>query len=166
MNKNNRFLFTIRSLTGGGSERVVSVLASNMAEDGYDVHIIAYDKNEHDYPISDKVKIHYMPNERRGFKGKIARIGDMRAIIEKIEPDIIIPFVGDFLMINALYPESINTTPKNELLIISWKNSHHYFRREKRSSFNKSSWTVSFRVQPLVQVTCLCGLSLHIFFGN
>ena len=42
MDKTNKFLFTIRSLTGGGAERVVSVLSSKMAEDGYDVSIICY----------------------------------------------------------------------------------------------------------------------------
>lgn len=39
-----RILFTIRSLTGGGAERVVSVLSGLLADSGEDVHIITYKK--------------------------------------------------------------------------------------------------------------------------
>ena len=35
-----KILFTIRSLTGGGAERVVSVLSGLLADVGEDVHII------------------------------------------------------------------------------------------------------------------------------
>ena len=35
-----KILFTIRSLTGGGAERVVSVLSGFLADVGEDVHII------------------------------------------------------------------------------------------------------------------------------
>ena len=34
-----KILFTIRSLTGGGAERVVSVLSGLLADVGEDVHI-------------------------------------------------------------------------------------------------------------------------------
>ena len=50
-----KILFTIRSLTGGGAERVVSVLSGLLADVGEDVHIITYKTSERDYSISEKV---------------------------------------------------------------------------------------------------------------
>lgn len=55
-----KILFTIRSLTGGGAERVVSVLSGLLADVGEDVHIITYKTSERDYSISEKVQIHEM----------------------------------------------------------------------------------------------------------
>lgn len=109
MNKNNKYLFTIRSLTGGGAERVVSVLTSYMANEGYDISIIAYDKSSNDYNINDKVKIYYMPKEPNNIIGKIKRFSDMRILIKKINPDVIIPFVGTVLFVSyiASRPEHI-----------------------------------------------------------
>lgn len=52
-----KILFTIRSLTGGGAERVVSVLSGLLADVGEDVHIITYKTSERDYSISEKVQI-------------------------------------------------------------------------------------------------------------
>lgn len=94
MDKCRKYLFTIRSLTGGGAERVVCVLTSRLAEDGYDVSIITYERSEHDYPISDKVKIYCMPKAQDNLLGKAARVRDMRRLILQIQPDVIIPFVG------------------------------------------------------------------------
>ena len=90
MNKNKKYLFTIRSLTGGGAERVVSILTSHLAEDGYDVSIITYGRTKHDYPISEKVKIYCMPETKNSFLGKAARIRDMRRLILQIHPDVTI----------------------------------------------------------------------------
>ena len=52
-----KILFTIRSLTGGGAERVVSVLSGLLADVGEDVHIITYKTSERDYSISEKVQM-------------------------------------------------------------------------------------------------------------
>ena len=59
-----KILFTIRSLTGGGAERVVSVLSGLLADVGEDVHIITYKTSERDYSISEKVQIHEMPQRK------------------------------------------------------------------------------------------------------
>ena len=88
-----KILFTIRSLTGGGAERVVSVLSGLLADVGEDVHIITYKTSERDYSISEKVQIHEMPQRKDSTITKGMRIFDMRKIIKEIQPDVIIPFV-------------------------------------------------------------------------
>lgn len=50
-------LFVTLSLAGGGAERVVSILSSELAEQGRDVHLILYDRKNNEYPLSSKVKL-------------------------------------------------------------------------------------------------------------
>lgn len=97
-----KILFTIRSLTGGGAERVVSVLSGLLADVGEDVHIITYKTSERDYSISEKVQIHEMPQRKDSTITKGMRIFDMRKIIKEIHPDVIIPFVGTVLYVSWL----------------------------------------------------------------
>ena len=93
----NKYLFVTNSLSCGGAERVVSMLASGMAEKGYDVHLILYKRVKNEYPISDKVKLHLLP--KRNGENKInyytRKLSIMRKMIYEISPDIIIPFLPD-----------------------------------------------------------------------
>ena len=86
-----KILFTIRSLTGGGAERVVSVLSGLLADVGEDVHIITYKTSERDYSISEKVQIHEMPQRKDSTITKGMRIFDMRKIIKEIHQELIYP---------------------------------------------------------------------------
>lgn len=95
-----KILFTIRSLTGGGAERVVSVLSGLLADVGEDVHIITYKTTDRDYSISEKVRIHEMPQRKDSLVTKGMRIFDMRKIIKDIQPDVIVPFVGTVLYVS------------------------------------------------------------------
>ena len=95
-----RILFTIRSLTGGGAERVVSVLSDLLSECGEEVHIVTYKKTDRDYSISAKVKIHEMPQRADSPVTKALRIFDMRRFVRAIQPDVIIPFVGTVLYVS------------------------------------------------------------------
>ena len=104
---NKRILFVIRSLTGGGAERVVSTLSNALVNRNYDIHIILYSKSNTDYYIDDKVKIHYMPNRKNNIYGKILRIFDIKKIINSIKPDVIIPFVGTILYVSYITSKQV-----------------------------------------------------------
>ncbi|MFB5283675.1 glycosyltransferase [Peribacillus sp. Hz7] len=92
-----KYLFVTNSLSSGGAERVVSILASGMAEKGYDVHLILYERVKSEYPISDKVRLHLLPkrNGESKIKYYTQKFLTMRKMIYKISPDIIIPFLPD-----------------------------------------------------------------------
>ena len=98
-----KYLFVTNSLSSGGAERVVSILASGMAEKGYDVNLILYERMKNEYPISDKVKLHLLP--KRNGENKIyyyaRKFSIMRKMIHEIGPDIIIPFLPD--QVNHFY---------------------------------------------------------------
>lgn len=139
MDKSNKYLFTIRSLTGGGAERVVSVLASNMVQDGYDVSIIAYDKTEHDYTIDENVKIYYMPKAKKNIFGKLSRISDMRKLIKQIQPDIIIPFVGTVLYVSYLASFLDNIPLIRTIRNSPWHESDGIIQKKFRNYLNKKA---------------------------
>ena len=52
-----RYIFFIGTLCGGGAERVVSILSSQMAEQGMPVEVLTYYDKPIAYQVSDKVKI-------------------------------------------------------------------------------------------------------------
>jgi len=99
MSKRIKCVFVIRSLTGGGAERVVSVLANKMVMLGIETYIITYAKTNEDYILDCNVKVITMPHRKDSIYTKIKRIPDMRNIMKNINPDIVIPFVGTVLYV-------------------------------------------------------------------
>ena len=91
-----KYMFVIPTLSNGGAERVVSILASGLATRGYDVSVLKYFTEKNEYEISDKVKIF---NLSQGGKEEYSRVGFIkkiiliRRIIKKENPDIVIPFL-------------------------------------------------------------------------
>ena len=91
-----KICFVVPSLSSGGAERVVSVLASELANQGCQVHVIKYFEADNEYPISEKLKVTCLSGgdentyKRIRFKEKIATL---RKLVKNIEPDYIIPFL-------------------------------------------------------------------------
>lgn len=97
--KNRKILFHINSLGKGGAERVLTVLARYFAQDGHEVLIATLWRAENEYEIPDKVKrvnLGDAANSGKGFAGRISlairRFTDLRALIKKENPDIVISF--------------------------------------------------------------------------
>jgi len=80
----------------GGAERVASVLASTLAEEGYEVDLIVYARTQDEYPISDKVNIFLLP-ERKAGQNKISYLVSkfyfLRKLFRDLKPDILVPFL-------------------------------------------------------------------------
>ena len=92
-----RFLFAISHRTGGGAERVLSLLGAALAEQGHDVHLIQKDFSQHDYWVSEGVKIIPFGEQHVSgsvLKRKLHRVKRYREIIHSIKPDVVIPFLG------------------------------------------------------------------------
>ena len=94
--KINRLLFILPRLTGGGAERVTSVFCNTLSENGYDIHLILYERGKDEYPCSDKVKVHVLPqrqnNELRAIY-ILQKFLYLRKLIKSISPDCIIPML-------------------------------------------------------------------------
>lgn len=82
-----KIVFITNRLIGGGSERVLVTIANSFAKLGYEVSILSYLNSER-YPISEKVRVFTLENE----KSKLQRIIKVRKLICQIKPDTVIAF--------------------------------------------------------------------------
>lgn len=88
-----KYLFVTPTLSNGGAERVISVLASSLAATRH-VCVVKYYVLPNEYPIDIRVKtINLFCNkeecEKTSFLGKVLKL---RAVFKKESPDYIIPF--------------------------------------------------------------------------
>lgn len=88
-----KIVFVVGSLSGGGAERVVSLLSDELAKQGHIVTIILIASYEQSYAVSDSIKIEDCSREN-GIKGFrfVNRIKHTRQIIKDVSPDIIVSF--------------------------------------------------------------------------
>lgn len=94
--KRKRILFITLFLSEGGAERTVSILSSELAKRGLDVHLILFDRYPKEYALAREVKLHELraPEGWCRLDSICKKVGRMRKIIKEIAPDIIIPFLA------------------------------------------------------------------------
>lgn len=113
-----KIVFVIPSLSGGGSERVVSVLANKFADIGYNVTVICLLKQEHTYYTNEKVNVIFIQsNTKLRLKRNIEKFIKYVNVLRRINPDVVISFTYDCSMITAIATRFIRTK-----LIISERN--------------------------------------------
>ena len=91
-----KVFFVIRGLhDSGGVERVTSVLANRLAEDNYDMGIVRLQKGSPFFPVSPKVKLFYLSDEKTNsfLPKRFKRKNKLRNLYRREKPDIVI-FVG------------------------------------------------------------------------
>lgn len=94
--KNSHILFASSVLTNGGAERVVSILASGMAESGIKTSVLVNRRCEKEYLVSDKVNVYSLPS-KYAFSGnvfhKMKKALARYRIMKEINPDIVLGFL-------------------------------------------------------------------------
>ena len=91
-----KYMFVIPSLSKGGAERVVCVLASGLAARGEDVTVLRYFKTEADYQIDERVNVITLSEGYESDYNKIntlTRFKKIKKIIKQEASDYIIPFL-------------------------------------------------------------------------
>ena len=114
-----KYMFLNSSLTGGGSERVMSIIASEFADMGHDTSMLLLrEKNQTTYKTSNKLKCYQL---RYGTKNKLIifmkRFKQVRKYIKEIDPDVVISFMWDINIFTILV-----TLGLNKKVIISERN--------------------------------------------
>lgn len=113
-----KVLFVIPSLSGGGSERVASILANKMSNKDYDVTVICLLKKEHTYFTDEKVNVIFIESDIKSrVKRNVSKFTQFVKALKKIKPDIVVSFTYDCSMITSLATRFIKTK-----LIISERN--------------------------------------------
>ena len=99
-----KITFVTSTLTSGGAERVISLLANNFAERGYEVEMIALTSISPDYyPLDSKVKFIHADKVSKG--GLLGELWWFRKHIKKEQPDVVIAFmeaVYEFVLLALL----------------------------------------------------------------
>lgn len=93
----NKVVFVNLRLTGGGSEKVMAMLASYYAEQNIETYMLLLQNEKRVYPVSGKLKVIecYCPMEGNRLLWHGNRLKTLRAALKKISPDTIISFMWD-----------------------------------------------------------------------
>lgn len=90
-------LFVTLSLSGGGAERVVSVLANGICKNSnLSVGVLTFQDKQDDYHLDDNVKRIKMP--KGDYLSKLKRVCFIRTVLKSEKPDYIIPFLNEPLI--------------------------------------------------------------------
>lgn len=90
-----KILFVSGNLCNGGAQRVISVVASSLAEKGHEVFLYLFSRDKNEYQISSKVKISAMKEsfEEYAKMSGALRIVLMRKYLKQIKPDVAVGFL-------------------------------------------------------------------------
>lgn len=90
-----KILFVSGNLCDGGAQRVISVVASSLAEKGHDVSLLLFSRNEKEYPISEKVKITAIGKSFEEYSkvSSLGRIKFIRKYLKSLKPQVAIGFM-------------------------------------------------------------------------
>lgn len=95
------FVFVIPTLSIGGAERVVSVLASAIAETGNDITVLKYYRSEKEYSLSPGVRVVNLSGGNRDAYDAMSychKVRSIRKVLCDFKPDIVIPFMFSVAM--------------------------------------------------------------------
>lgn len=138
-----KIVFITSTLSSGGSERVMSLLANTLSERGHDVEIICLNQHIVFYPITDKVRIWFAEDEAHSdFIGK--KMIWFRNKIKRETPNIVIAFMLEVYCVTLASLLGLNTP-----VISSERIDPHFFGRIK--SFMR--WILLRRTTHLVVQT-------------
>ncbi|MCD4827131.1 MAG: glycosyltransferase [Acholeplasmataceae bacterium] len=118
-----KILFVIPSLTFGGAERVISLLANNLQSKKYKISILLISNCRQEYKINRNVQVINIEDKihkKLFLPSWIQRIGKIRTVFKTTKPDIIV----SFLVTSNIYSCVANLF-LNSKLIISERNDPH-----------------------------------------
>ena len=89
-----KLLFVTSTLSSGGTERVISLLANELSNRGHQVGIVCLNRRIVFYPIDEKVKVVFAEEEAgTSFIGK--KMLWLRKYVKTTRPDAVLPFMTD-----------------------------------------------------------------------
>jgi GalNAc-alpha-(1->4)-GalNAc-alpha-(1->3)-diNAcBac-PP-undecaprenol alpha-1,4-N-acetyl-D-galactosaminyltransferase len=91
-NSKKKLMFVTGSLSDGGAERVISILASGCADLGADVTIVIMREKKRIYELSQNVKVLQVKCDSKKFK-VFSRIYELHNAIKNSNADVVIPFL-------------------------------------------------------------------------
>lgn len=97
-----KIVFVNSSLTGGGSERVMTLIANYCATHGCQVTMLLLRQKEQIYSVEPAVKLVQLKNRHSKWKLLIRRVREIRREVKKSEADTVVAFMDDISFFTAL----------------------------------------------------------------
>ncbi len=118
-----KITFVTSTLTSGGAERVISLLANNFAKRGYEVEMIALTSISPDYyTLNPKVRFIHADKVSKG--GLLGELWWFRQHIKKEQPEVVIAFmeaVYEFVLLALLGTKTpVISSERLDPALISW----------------------------------------------
>ena len=118
-----KITYVTSTLTSGGAERVISLLANNFAERGYEVEMIALTSISPDYyTLNPKVRFIHADKVSKG--GLLGELWWFRKHIKKEQPEVVIAFmeaVYEFVLLALLGTKiPVISSERLDPTLISW----------------------------------------------
>ena len=138
-----KILFAITGMGGGGSERVVSVWASQLAERGYDVGIFTYARKEGEYAVDPRVTRLTMTENIKDYLAMsyVKRYRLMRKIIKEFAPDAVLGFLPRMQIWMAATTVGLNVKRIDTVRNSPW----HFYN----GAITKQLWKLCFKTGDL-----------------
>jgi glycosyltransferase involved in cell wall biosynthesis len=111
-----KIMLVIPHLSGGGGERVLSDLASGLESD--DVVVVVFERKA-GYPVNRRVVSFDLPIRRGALLGRamgfLRRSLQFRRVVRREQPDVVVSFMGEANLLNAMFSPRPVITVHNHL---------------------------------------------------
>lgn len=87
-----KIVFVTSTLSPGGSERVLSLLANEMCKKINEIEIVCLNKHIVFYDFDERIKIFFAEDESKG-KSVLKKLFWLRKHVKDVNPDVVIPFM-------------------------------------------------------------------------
>lgn len=118
-------------ISGGGTERVATILANGFVRRGHDVCVICCYYSDREYELNKAVKVHDVVSDKRGFVGLACRSVSLRRMLRTVNPDVVLSFVAPEMVLAQMAHLPTVQTLRND----PW---HFDTSRSKRFLFEKA----------------------------
>lgn len=126
-----KIVITTPGLSGGGTERVATILANGFVKRGHKVLIVCCYCNDREYELDDAVEVLDVMSDKRGFAGLVYRSLALRRLLRDIKPDVVLSFVAPEMVLAQRSCAPTVQTLRND----PW---HYDTSRSKRFLFKKA----------------------------
>lgn len=135
-----RIVFVNSSLTGGGSERVMSLVANYCAENECDVEMLLLREKERTFPVVPEIRVVQFKSKLGKIRLLLSRLKRIRQEVKQFNADTVVAFMDDISLFTVL--ALVGTRKK---IVISVRNDPN--RPDKRVYY----YITKYITMPLVQ---------------
>lgn len=154
-----KILITVKSLVGGGAERVASLWAEGFSRYGHDVSVAVMDVSERDYRLPLSVDIIRIPCEGISPLRQLKYILSLRKVIKSIRPDLIISLLNPSALYSYIASLGINIPIINT--------EHNCFERPKEEPMGGFEYFNKYYINRLFHaVTVLTQVDYNLVSGK